>query len=335
MRVARSPLARLLLGGALLVAGERALARRGGPEQPARETLRIAAAHVDAAVRAFVARTGRSPDERERAALVAGEVDEEILYREALARGLGAHDAVVQQRLVSNMAFVAGDEDARAGAAASDAGGALHRDALALGMEASDLVVRRRLVDRMRALLEGPAAAPEPSEQELEQAVAGERDRFVRPERVRVSQVLLRRAAAGGDAGAGRAAERLLAAGLPDPARHPDAVARAGDPSSLPTHLPLQGEHDLARLFGASFARAAVSLPVGRWSGPVASSHGAHLVWVHERVAAEPLPLDAVRGQVTELVRRRRARAALVRALDGLRARYEVVVEGGAPEGAG
>ncbi|HEY8516439.1 MAG TPA: peptidylprolyl isomerase [Candidatus Binatia bacterium] len=345
----RSPLVRLLVLGTLLLAAERVLALHGSGAAPSRPTVRVPASQVDAAVRAFVAATGRAPDERERAALIAAAVDEEILYREALARGLAEHDPVVQQRLVSNMAFV----DAEGEVAADTA--RRHRDALALGMATSDVVVRRRLIDRMRALLEEPAFADAPTDDELAATLAAEPERFLRPERVRISQVMVRRDARDpsdlardaahaqqradrdvhGAPDARAVAQRLLAAGLPDPSREPDALARVGDASPLPAHLPLQGEHDLARLFGASFARDVLALPVGRWSGPISSPYGEHLVWVHERAPTEPLPLDAVRGELTELVRSRRAQAALERALAELRARWDVVVEGADTERAG
>lgn len=330
MHATRFLLVRLLLCGGLLVAGERALAGRRGPDAASRPVVRLSAAQVDELVRGFAAATGRSPDARERDALVAAAVDEEILHREALARRLDATDAVVQRRLVSNMAFVAGDGEAAGG----EANGRLYRAALELGMEARDVVVRRRLIARMRALLEEPGVAAEPTEEELERALAEERARFVRPERVRISQIFVRRSA--GDAGRARAAAtRLLEAGLPDPTREPAAIARAGDPSPLPCDLPLQDEHDLARLFGASFARDALALPERRWSGPIASAYGEHVVWVHERAHAEPLPLDAVRGRLRELVRSRRAADALTGALAELRSRYEIVVGDERPDGSG
>jgi len=332
VKALRAPLARLLLGGVLLLAAAHVLGAREGPGPPARELLRVPALRIDEARRAFVAEAGRTPDASESAALIDAAVDEEVLYREALSRGLDATDPVVQQRLARNMAFVG----ARGAGADVDRHGndALVADARALGMDTRDVVVRRRLVERMRALLEEGAASIEPSEDDLQRRLAAEPKRFVRPARVRLSQVVLRRDPHGevGDASGAKArAAHLLAAGLPDPAAAPDEVARRGDPSPLPTHLPLQGEHDLARLFGAPFARTVLTLDAGTWRGPVSSAYGEHLVWVHERVPEEPLPLDAVRGEVRELVRSERARAALARGLAELRARYDVVVDDGAP----
>ncbi len=45
-----------------------------------------------------------------------------------------------------------------------------------------------------------------------------------------------------------------------------------------------------------------IGLPAGRWSGPVASLYGHHLVYVEERKEAELQPLDAVRRTVEQQV---------------------------------
>src|SRR5204863_121676 len=67
---------------------------------------------------------------------------EEVLYREALARGFDRRDAAVRERLVRLGGFVS-----------EEAGGSrdvLEREARRLGLERSDLVVRRHLVEMMR-----------------------------------------------------------------------------------------------------------------------------------------------------------------------------------------
>lgn len=61
------------------------------------------------------ARTGRPPTPEEERALVDRFVDEEVLYREAVALGLDRGDPIVRRRLAQKMAFVAED-----GAAARD-----------------------------------------------------------------------------------------------------------------------------------------------------------------------------------------------------------------------
>lgn len=57
-------------------------------------------------------RTGRPPTAAEEQALIDAHVDEEVLYREALALGLDRGDVVIRRRLVQNMGFLLEEEGA-------------------------------------------------------------------------------------------------------------------------------------------------------------------------------------------------------------------------------
>ena len=104
-RLLREPLVQFLLAGAVLLGGWRALA----PVPPGRQitvsSLQLARLRADHA-----RRTGVAPTATEEAALVARYADQEILYREALARGLDRGDVIVRRRLVQKMQFVAAEE---------------------------------------------------------------------------------------------------------------------------------------------------------------------------------------------------------------------------------
>ena len=83
----------------------------------------------------------------------------------------------------------------------------------------------------------------------------------------------------------------------------------------------------VARDFGADFAKRLAGLPAGRWLGPVSSTYGSHLVLIEERSAAQLPPLDNVRRDVMrewENDRRVKAREERYRAL---RERYDVTIE--------
>ncbi|UJR78557.1 peptidyl-prolyl cis-trans isomerase [Sandaracinus amylolyticus] len=101
----REPVVHFVVLGALLLALDRALA--GGD---ADETLERSIV-VDDAVRAELAdgwqhAHGAPPSQAELDALVARWIDDEILYREALERGLERDDPQVRARLASNMGYV-------------------------------------------------------------------------------------------------------------------------------------------------------------------------------------------------------------------------------------
>jgi len=299
----RHPVVHFVLLGAALFMLARGVTNEPSIPTPSRDVLDAA---TSASLREdWIARHGRPPAPAERQHLVDAALDEEALYRAALARGLDHSDPVVQGRLLRNMRFLVGDGD-------DDA--ALYRDALALGLPASDLVVRRRLVDRMRHLLQEPAFAVEPSDAELQAYLDANPARFAAPARVRLPHVFLGRQR--GAALAADARDLLHRLGPADVSR----AAELGDPFPLPVDLSSAAAQDLARHFGAELAAAAVTLAPGSWHGPLPSPYGLHLIWVHQRWPAAAPPLDAVRSAVRAALLDERAAAALRAGLAALRA---------------
>lgn len=117
--ILREPLVHFLLVGALLMTVDRV--RRGGaPARPARTPSGAAATAsrppatilVDRELRAWLsdglsrARGGVAPSEAELADALARWIDEEVLYREGLARGLDRDDPQVRKRVAEKMAFI-------------------------------------------------------------------------------------------------------------------------------------------------------------------------------------------------------------------------------------
>jgi parvulin-like peptidyl-prolyl isomerase len=298
-------LAVFTLIGAALFALDRQLLRPAGdgellviPAERARELRRLATVG-----------DGAPPSREQLAALLRAEVDDRLLLRAARERGLDRDDPVIFRRLVQNLRF--------AGAPPERSDASLFEEAIALGMDRSDPVVRRRLVQRMQLMIEAAALRSEPAEAELRARYERERERHVRPERVRLRQLYFAAAAARAE----QVRERLEAGG-----EGPGAEVRS-EPFLHPAEQPLQTRRELGARFGAEFAERVFALPVGRWSGPVASAYGSHLVWVHERLPQERLPFEEVRDPLRYALLAERREQALARALEELRAGVRVVVE--------
>jgi hypothetical protein len=306
--------ARLLLRffalGALLFAAARWLA----PDAP--EEIVIGPGELAAARAEGLALLGRPPADVELGALVEARVRDEILYREALARGLDREDAAVRRRLVRNLAFLRGSAAPGDGA---DAGGEeeLYREALALGMDRSDTVVRRILVQRVRLEVEAPARAGEPTDEELRAFLARHPEQARAPARVAFRQLFF------DPARRGPAAEEAARAAVAALATGGDA---GGDPCLAETDQPLQAETHVARLLGSDFAAALSVAPVGAWSGPLRSSLGWHAVRVAEREAGAALPFESQRSAARDALLAERAAEELERFLAERRGRYRVRV---------
>src|SRR5437870_6962435 len=257
-RVLRAPLLHFLVIGALL------LGLRTWREPAAAPRARIV---IGAADRARLRETwteehGAPPSGAAEGTLVRDAIDEEVLYREALARGFDRRDAAVRERLVRLGGFVS-----------EEAGGSrdvLEREARRLGLERSDLVVRRHLVEMMRLAAGWLGPEDRPSEADLEAYLARHAEELAEPARIRLTHVYLseqaRGAAAAGDA-------RALLDELRG--RCPEEAAGRGGPFIRGAEV--EGTRaDLERIFGPGFADAIDAAPLRTWTGPVRSTYGPH-----------------------------------------------------------
>jgi hypothetical protein len=198
-----------------------------------------------------------------------------------------------------------------------------YREGVALGLERDDSVIRRRVRQKMEFMVEDAAADATPSEEDLRLFLAAHAERFRREPVLTLRQVYVnadrRGPRAEDDARALLA--RLTAAGSDA------AFDDLGDPSMLPREIEHQTASAVARIFGDGFADAVETLEPGRWTGPIASGYGLHLVLLRGRDPGAVPPLDQVRADVARELQSERRQRMVDAAYDRLRARYEVVVE--------
>lgn len=307
----RRPIVHFVIGGVLLFAFDRLWWSAEEPASIVRAPIVIDVAQLrDAQTKAL----GRAPTEAEERGLLRQEIDQELLYRDALARGLDEGDRAIRAWLIRKMRFVSDDPER------SDE--ELYQEALALGLDRGDAVVRRSLVEKMR-LLAGLLSPPEePTEEEL----GAYRDRhaevFREPPRLSIEHVFLSRdrRAEALDAEAVAMLETLRA----DPAGD---WRGQGDPFPLGRTFKLRSERQLGASFGPGFAVEAAKLPVGVWAGPVESAYGKHLVRVTEAEAERMPSVDALQNQLRHRLLAERREETLQDMVEDLRSQYEIFVE--------
>jgi len=268
-----------------------------GYQTPQPDRIIITPGHVERLAQQWTRTHIRPPSAEELAGLVEQEIDEEVLYREAIAMGL--------------------DRD--------------------------DLVIRRRLAVKMEFLTDDVAAVATPTDEQLQAFLRQHPDKFSVESLTTFTQVYINRSQRG--EGASAEAERMLT--LLNNSTNADSKTM-GDPLPLPNECEAATEADVARLFGREFPKKLSGLPVGRWSGPVESAYGLHLVLVRERTAGRLPTLDKVRDAVlsewraaqrqelnTNLHRQRRARYAVtVQWPDWAKESVTLTAGAGAPGGA-
>jgi len=167
-----------------------------------------------------------------------------------------------------------------------------------------------------------PEAAPTAAE--LQAYVAAHPEKFLEPAELTFVQVYFNIDKRGDQARS--AAEQLLAelqAG-----RGPAVLTDVGDPTLLPADMQSASPQLIANAFGSDFAAQILEAPVGRWTGPLQSGFGLHLVRVDERRSGELPALEKVRPAVLREWQSEQRTLSSQAFLDGLRASYDIRIEG-------
>jgi len=265
----------------------------------------------------YTRQTGLIPSADEEKRLIEEAIEEEVLYREALARGLHRGDRSIRYRLIQKMRFVANDEEA------DDE--QLYRQALEMDLGREDLVIRRLLTHKIRFVMKLSSGVGEPTDEELQAYLEENRDRYQQPARISFTHVFL-------------SAEKRGDSLIPDAqgvlgrikseAIRGESAISLGD-RFVPGHeFGPRSAQALEKTFGPGFARKVFELEPGEWSDPVPSAYGVHLVWVEEITPERLPPLESVRTRVAGALkyeeRERRFREMVAELLQ----QYEVTVEG-------
>jgi len=318
----RSPLLHFCVIGALLYAFDTA------GRDPQIEVLDVSPEDIAGLAEDWQRNSGRPPSDAELERLIHQFIDDELLLQVARNLGWDRDDPVVQRRLIMNVRFL--------GEASEQSDAEALAEAYALEMEKSDIVVRRRLLERMRLLVGDRARMREPTDEELTDYFDTHAESFMRPARIRLTQIHLsrdrRRATLHEDAIA--LVETLRRSGI-DPASDLAAATAHADPFLLQARLPLWSKRRLGERLGPQFAEAAFQLETGAWVGPVVSSYGEHAVFVHEHIEASLPPLSEVKDKVTAELHREWEAEAMRDVLRELRERVEVRIALADPPAAG
>ncbi len=178
-----------------------------------------------------------------------------------------------------------------------------YREAVAMGLDAGDTIIRRRLRQKLEFLLEDASSSAEPTETELAAWLAEHAVAYRLPERRAMRQVLASSDRRGPKAAADAHAFLARLESGADP-------AKLGDPSMLPTVMPLTTEEGAAGLFGAEFAASVFEHAGEGWFGPVASPFGQHIVQVIGTEPGRSAALDDIRDKIrADVIESRRDRS--------------------------
>lgn len=233
-----------------------------------------------------------------------------ILVDRAIAAGLD-RSAAVEQRLLQLAHFLELVEPGTDDTSAIEA-------ARALNLHRTDTVIQRYLETAAEFLLANEMESVAVGPEEVDAFYREHAEQFRTPRRLRLSHAFI-----AGDTPAGQDRAARLAQNLAG--KKPDEGINLGDPFYGGHVIDFKSRRQLANQFGEAFAEAVWELPVQRWSQPIQSAYGWHLVYVEEEMPASLQPLTAVRGDIVTRITRQRQQQWIEQRVAELRRDYHIV----------
>jgi peptidyl-prolyl cis-trans isomerase C len=198
----------------------------------------------------------------------------------------------------------------------------LYREGMAAGLGREDAVIKRRVRQKIEVMAEEDSERAVSTDADLQGYLKAHPEKFARPAIVTFDQLYFGAAGPGTSAQIADAKAALLAG---------KDAATLGHPTMLPRRVEGQDIERVGRDFGAAFADTLATLPVGQWSGPVASGLGEHLVRVQAWTAAVAPPLAEIRPEVQREWENEHRQSTLDASYKKMRAKYDVQMQARLP----
>jgi len=198
-----------------------------------------------------------------------------------------------------------------------------YREAMKMGLDQDDSSIKRRLRMKIEMLMEDRSTLSPPTAKQLSDFLGQNKELFRREPMVGFSHVYLdvEKHAGTLEDEIGQLLQQLNSVGAKADLEH------FGDAIMLPKQYPLSSVNIIARQFGRKFAEDVARLEPGRWQGPLASSYGLHLVFVHESVAGRDPDLSEIQRAVEREFEAQRRTAIRQELYRKLKEQYRIVIE--------
>lgn len=162
----------------------------------------------------------------------------------------------------------------------------LYREALAMNFDHNDEIIKRRLAKKMEFIADDLAASLQPTDEMLKEYYENNKTDYFRPSVYTFKQVFFntqKRESPLVDA------KEALKGGDPE---------NSGDPLSLPSHYTLTDALKISIDFGKAFSSTLDTLALQKWTGPVRSGYGIHLVFIEEKQSSGIYTYEEVSDKV-------------------------------------
>jgi parvulin-like peptidyl-prolyl isomerase len=151
-----------------------------------------------------------------------------------------------------------------------------YRKALTMNLDHNDEIIRRRLDQKLRFVTNDLAIMKEPTEDELKAFYSDNKQSYFLPRQYSFSHIYFnpdKRTSPKKDAA-------ITLATLPATDENLSELSKEGDPFPFSYHIDSLSAKNIAREMGDAFADSLKNLPVKKWTGPVLSGYGVHLIYI-------------------------------------------------------
>ena len=202
----------------------------------------------------------------------------------------------------------------------------LFREAVKIGLNKNDNIIRQRMAQKLE-FLSGDLVKPDSATAEEVQVYFEQNiKKYTTPAKITLTQLFVN-PKVHNDLLEKEVNARLIKLNRLDPSS--DKINKYGDQFSLQTYFPEKSQLELTKLFGGEFASSVFELETDEWIGPVNSQYGVHLVFVMHKNPAVVPEFETVEEMVTEDLQREKQIELNNLYIEGIRSRYEVIVEEG------
>lgn len=200
----------------------------------------------------------------------------------------------------------------------------MYREALALGLDQGDSFVRRRLAQKMEFFSSNIADLAKPSEEELLQYMSAHKKMFRSPVKINFTQIYI-------DPSKHKLQtySQTLLDTLDSKKNEVDItlLTELADSNMFKQFYTGESEYSLKKVFGEVFVKELFALPVQTWQGPILSSYGEHLIFIHSVTRSQQEPLNLVRDKVVMEYKAQKRKEMDKVFYGNLRKSYDVTVE--------
>ena len=254
--------------------------------------------------------SGRPPNAEQKSFLIAAELDQEIMFLQALEDGLHLRDTFVYNRLLSSMSFL------EMGSAQPD--DAVFNQALEMQLHLTDELIRRRLIQRLERQILAQNPPPLPTNEELLTDFLSQKSMFQKPARYSIRHIYFPK---------DRVSERSAFTSSIDLSDVSfDDVEEVGYPFLSGSQFIDHSSEQLSRQFDDLFVSQLISesLQENTWVSPITSSLGDHFVWIDRFSEGRGLTFDEAYKDLLAQAKSRREGEALESSLQKLRNQYDM-----------